>query len=103
MAWYGIRTVYHWGEKSDGTSVFEERIVAFEASSSDEAHAKARAEADAYSQGMAWIAHPEQVGYEQDGSPLIDAYEVWSELFESRSSLEEFYEQRYARFEYRPE
>lgn len=103
MAWYGIRTIYHWGEKSDGTSVFEERVVVFEAFSTDEAHARASAEAESYAEGTAWVVHPVQVGYEQDGMPLIDAYEVWSELFESRCSLEEFYAQRYSRFEYCPE
>ncbi|GGA29511.1 DUF4288 domain-containing protein [Dyella nitratireducens] len=103
MAWYGIRTIYQWGEKSDGTSIFEERIVVFEATSSDEAHAKASTEAKAYSGGTAWIAYPEQVGYEQDGKPLVDAYEVWSELFEGSCSLDEFYAQRYSRFLYHPE
>jgi hypothetical protein len=103
MAWFGIRTVYHWGEKSDGTVVFEERVVVFEADSSDEAHEKACAEAKTYAEGSDWVIHPDQVSYEQDGERLIDAYEVWSELFEARCSLEDFYTQRYSRFEYHPE
>lgn len=104
MAWYGVRTVYHWGEKSDGTAVFEERVVVFEAYSSDEAHEKASAEAKAYAEGTDWVIHSDQVSYEHgDGEHLIDAYEVWSELFEARCSLGEFYTQRYARFEYQPE
>ena len=45
MSWYAIRTVYDWGTKTDGTAVFEERIVVFEATSWDEAHTKARAPA----------------------------------------------------------
>ena len=31
MAWYAIRSVYLFGVKEDGTNVFEERVVAFEA------------------------------------------------------------------------
>lgn len=104
MAWYGLRTIYQWGEKSDMAAVFEERIVVFEATSADDAHAKASAEAEAYSEGTAWIVHPDQVSYEHsDGERLIDGYEVWSQLFEARCSLEEFYTQRYSHFEYHPE
>lgn len=103
MAWYGVRTIYHWGEKSDGMSVFEERVVVFEANSADEAHSKATSETKVYSEGKAWIVHPDQVSYEQDGQQLIDGYEVWSELFEARCSLEEFYDRRYSQFQYHPE
>jgi len=48
-------------------------------------------------------AHHEFSGYEQDGSPLIDGYELRSELFESRQSLDEFYADRYGRYEYHAE
>jgi hypothetical protein len=49
MTWYGIRTVYCWGQKSDGKNVFEERVVAFSGASHDEAFDKAKKEATAYS------------------------------------------------------
>lgn len=103
MPWYAIRTVYHFGVKGDGTNVFEERIVSFEASDWPEAHAKAEAESDTYAKDRDLSVHPERSGYEQDGEPLIDGYEIWSELFESPLSLENFYTERYAKYEYHPE
>lgn len=103
MPWFAIRTVYHFGIKSDGMNVFEERIVCFSAASSDEAHLKASAESAEYEARNNVIAHPEQSGYEQDGQALIEGYEVWSELFESRDSLDQFYAKRYGRYEYRVE
>ncbi|MDR2872870.1 MAG: DUF4288 domain-containing protein [Xanthomonadaceae bacterium] len=104
MAWYAIRTVYLFGTKKDGTNVFEERIVAFEAASWDEAHIKADKKSRAYAAAHQGVkVHPEQVGYRQDGAALIDGYELWSELFESTQTLEEFYQNRYASLKYRPE
>ena len=43
------------------------------------------------------------MAYEQDGDALIDGYEVWSELFESAESLEEFHQSRYGKYEYHPD
>jgi hypothetical protein len=103
MAWFGIRSVYFWGQKSDGTNVFEERVVCFEAPTADEAHAKARRESERYAADNGYTAHPEQEGYEQDGDTLIDGYEVWSLLLESRESLAEFYAARYLKYDYQPE
>jgi hypothetical protein len=103
MAWYAIRTVYAFKVKDDGTHVFEERVVVFEAQSWDQAIDKARIEADIYAAENAFEMHPEQAGYEQDGGTLIDGYEVWSELFESRLALDEFYARRYADYEYHPD
>jgi hypothetical protein len=102
MPWYAIRTVYLFGQKPDGTNVFEERVVAFEAASWDEANAKGDAESTAYADANGFEAHPEQSGYEQDGAALVDGYEVWSELFEARLGLEEFYQQRYAAYDFEP-
>ncbi|MFO1385804.1 MAG: hypothetical protein U1F55_06380 [Chitinivorax sp.] len=103
MPWYAIRTVYHFGVKSDGKNVFEERMVSFEASCWSEAHAKAEAESRTYAMDREVSAHPERVGYETDGEQLIDGYEIWSELFESPLSLKEFYTERYDKYEYHPE
>jgi hypothetical protein len=103
MPWFAIRTVYHFGVKADGTNVFEERVVSFEAESAADAHRKADAESDAYALENNFVAHPEQSGYQQDGSPQIDGYEVWSELFESRQTLEQFYASRYTAFLYTPD
>jgi len=103
MPWYAVRTVYLFGSKSDGTNVFEERVVVFEAATWDEAHSKGNAESERYAAQNNFIAHPEHSGYEQDGEALIDEYEVWSELFEDRSSLEDFYVKRYGQYEYNPE
>lgn len=103
MPWYAIRNVYHFGTKSDGTNVFEERVVCFEAASWPEAHEKAEAESKEYAEANGFTAHSEQYGYEQDGKALIDGYELWSELFESNQTLEQFYEIRYAKYLYHPE
>jgi len=103
VPWYAIRTVYHFGVKSDGTNVFEERVVCFNAESWGEAHLRAELESEHYEKQNNVVAHPEQSGYEQDGENLVDEYEVWSELFESTSELSEFYAQRYGRYEYHAE
>lgn len=103
MSWYAIRTVYLFDKKLDGQNVFEERVVCFEAESWEEAHSKARDEADEYAALHELTAHPEQIGYEQDGVPLIDGYELWSELFEAPMTLEAFYNRRYERFAHDPE
>jgi len=103
MNWYAVRTVYHFGTKPDGTNIFEERIVAFQAASFDEAHQKADAEAAKYEQDHGLTAHEDQLSYQQDGDELIDGYEIWSQLFEASLSLNEFYAERYTRFDYHPE
>ena len=103
LSWYAIRSVYLFGVKEDGTNIFEERVVAFEAESWDEAHEKARAEADEYAEANELEAHSEQIGYEQDGVPLIDGYELWSELYESAEPLAAFYERRYSTYDYTPD
>lgn len=103
MPWYAIRSVYLFGSKADGKNVFEERVVVFGAVSWTQAQEKAAVEAAKYAEENNFVAYPERIGYEQDGSPLIDGYEVWSELFEANASLEEFYANRYAKFEHQPE
>ena len=103
MSWYAIRTIYLFGSKADGTNVFEERVVCFGAESWDDAYQKARVESRNYAEANNFEAHSQQSGYEQDGDNLIDGYEVWSELFEARLSLEEFHDHRYSAFLYTPE
>lgn len=101
MAWFAIRSVYHFSTKPDGTNVFEERIVCFEAATQEEAHEKAYVERQAYAKENGFTAHKQQIGYEQDGDPLIDGYELWSDMFESKDTLEMFYSKRYNRFQYK--
>ena len=103
MSWYAIRSVYHFGAKADSTNIFEERIVSFQAESWAEAHAKAEAESETYARENGFESHPEQEGYEQDGELQIDGYEIWSQLFESRLSLVDFFAERYSRYDYSPE
>ena len=102
MPWFAIRSVYLFGIKPGDVNVFEERVVCFEAETSDVAHAKAEVEAEEYARDNKIVLHPEQSGYKQDGNPLIDKYEVWSELFEARLTLNEFYENRYSKYLYEP-
>ena len=101
MAWFGIRCVYLFEARENGTNVFEERVVCFEANSADEAQEKAYIEREAYAKENGFVAHKQQIGYEQDGDALIDGYEVWSELYESNDTLEQFYEKRYRAFQYK--
>ena len=95
MPWYAIRTVYLFGQKADGSNVFEERVVCFQAASWDEANAKADAESSRYAEANGFEAHPEQSGYELDAATLVDGHEVWSEMFQSREDLPAFYRQHY--------
>lgn len=103
MAWFAVRSIYLFAIKSDGKNVFEERMVCFEAESADAAHVKAKVESERYAQENGYEVLPVRESYEQDGDALIDGYEVWSTLFESRESLEEFYENRYGKYDYQPE
>jgi hypothetical protein len=103
MAWFGIRSIYLFGQKSDGTNLFEERVVCFEAGSADEAHDKAKVESERYTADNGLEVFPERESYEQDGDALIDGYEVWSAMFESPESLADFYAARYTKYEYEPE
>ena len=102
--WYAIRTIYKFGRKGK-LNIYEERIVVFSGKDWDEAWDKAFKESKEYSNGAfgkKYISHPIQSGYEQDGDKLIDGYEVWSELSESKLRIGDFYKQKYTRFEYKP-
>ena len=103
MRWFAVRSVYLCRTRPDGTNIFEERVVGFSAESADDAHEKAFAEADAYAASNKFVAYDEQRSYEQDGDPLIDGYELWSQLFESKLSLDDFYAARYSGYEYHPD
>jgi len=103
MPWFAIRNLYHFGVKSDGKNVFEERVVCFQAATEDEAHKKGLKEAEQYATDNDFTVGPDQYAYRQDDRNLIDGYELFSQLFESSESPEEFYENRYERYEYHPE
>ncbi len=103
MPWFAIRSVYLFGRKNDGTNIYEERVVAFEADSTENAHARAAIESDQYAVENGFEAYPHQVGYRQDDDALIDGYELWSAMFESSESLSQFYENRYRKCEYMPD
>ena len=101
--WLGIRTIYLFGQKKDGTNLFEERVVVFSGADKKEAFKKAEIESDEYASSLGLECYPEMISYEQDGDPLIDGYEVWSEVYEAKMSLEEFYTSRYDAFKYKPD
>ncbi|MCO1336843.1 DUF4288 domain-containing protein [Microbulbifer sp. OS29] len=106
MKWFAVRTIFHFGIKEDGKNVFEERTVVFSGESAEEAFEKADAEVEEYSKcdDRADLAiHPSKELYIQDGDPLIDGYEVWSQLFETTETMEEFFKNRYERYEYTPD
>ncbi len=103
MAWFAVRSVYLFGQKSDGTNIFEERVVCFEAASAREAYPKAKQESEQYAAENNFAVFPEREAYEQDGDALIEGYELWSTLLEARLSLAEFFAERYERYTYHPE
>lgn len=102
MGWYAVRNIYHFGTKRNGKNIFEERIVGFEAADFEEAHAKGAEESDCYAKSNGFDVYSEQDVYKQDGTPLIDGYELWSCLYESDKTLEVFYKDFYERYEYDP-
>lgn len=104
MAWFAVRSVYLTNRKqSGGANVFEERIVAIEAENEDQAFEKAEEESARYADYHHFDAHDEMRMYTQDGDALIDGYELWSQLYESREDLDTFYKRRYDQYQYHPE
>ena len=107
MSWYGIRTIYHFGKKKDGRNLFEERVTIFSGKTSDEAFAKAHAEAETYAKQLKLDWHPVQESYLLDDfldgpAPKIEGYDVWSQVFEFDGDLRSFMQARYERYFYHP-
>jgi hypothetical protein len=103
MPWFAIRTVYHFGQKLDGTNIFEERVVAFEADNRDLAFEKGEAEAHEYAKVTKVVAYPDWHSYQLDPIPMADGQEVWSAMFEAALTLKDFYEARYCAYDYDPD
>ena len=101
--WYGIRSVFLFDQKKDGTNVFEERVVVFSGTTVERAFAKAKKEAENYAKVLKMKMYPYMEAYTQDGDALIDGYEVWSVLYESRETLSSFFKTRYQKYEYHPD
>ncbi|MFH1024492.1 MAG: hypothetical protein V1809_14015 [Planctomycetota bacterium] len=101
--WYGVRSIFLFGQKKDGTNVFEERVVVFSGVTVERAFAKAQKEAEGYAKALNMKMHPCMEAYTQDGDALIDGYEVWSVLYESRETLRSFFKNRYDKYEYHPD
>jgi len=101
--WYGVRSIFLFGRKKDGTNVFEERVVVFSGITVERAFAKAEKEARGYAKALNMKRHPYMEAYIQDGDTLIDGYEVWSVLCESRESLKSFFKNRYDKYQYHPD
>jgi hypothetical protein len=103
MTWFAVRTIYLFGTTEDNQNVYEERIVSIEANNFEEAHSKGREEAEEYCDGNGFDMHPEQLVYKQDGSSLIDNYELWSNLYQSSLNISDFYQEHYEKYLYTPE
>jgi hypothetical protein len=93
--WFGVRSLFLFGKKQDGTNIIEERIVVYSGQDWEDVFAKAEQADAAYIRDSAMMVHPWREAYEQDGDALIDGYEVWSTLYETPSSLDEFVHQHY--------
>src|SRR5262245_58935098 len=103
MEWFAVRSVFRFGEKSDGTTIYEERIVGFSGANVRDALAKAEAESEQYAKDGGFKLVGDLMAYQQDGEPLIDGYELFSQLFESDQAPEDFFQIRYTRYLYVPE
>ena len=103
IMWFGIRSICLFGKKKDGTNIYEERVLVFSGADENEALEKALTELKEYTKFHKTVGHPWVVGYMQDGDPLIEGYEVWSKLFETKETLDEFWESRYKKYEYFPD
>ena len=93
------------GPQSDGTGIFEERIILFRASDAESACALAETESRRYLQLNPtfqrvgeWIAFAIRLdGEELNGS------EIWSGLSSSDMAQQEYYKRRYTDFEFQPD
>lgn len=103
MPWFAVRCFYLVGQKPDELNIFEERIVGYSAHDSEVAHEKAFQESKQYARESGFTRSDFQEHYEQTGDPLIEGYELWSQFFEARLSLEEFVQERSLKYEYHPE
>ena len=105
MPWFSIRAVYMHERQSDGTGIFEERILLFRASDAERACALAENESRRYLQLNRtfqrvgeWIAF----AIRPDGEEL-NGSEIWSGLSSSDMTPEEYYKRRYIDFEFQPD
>ena len=102
MPWFSIRAVYMHERQSDGTGIFEERILLFRASDTERACALAENESRRYLQLNPtfqrvgeWIVFAIRLdGEELNGS------EIWSGLSSSDMGQQEYYKRRYTDFEF---
>jgi hypothetical protein len=102
MEWFAIRSLYLFGIDEFGNNVFEERIVSICAKDFTQAHIKGRLEAEEYASNNKFEMHSEQLVYKQDGKQLIDGYELWSVLYQSKLTLNNFYKSHYLKYVYTP-
>ena len=99
QAWFSVRSIFRSDLTEDGKPrrCFEERVVLFRASSSDEAIAKGEAEAKRYAE--AW-PHPKIidriVAFSIQDEELQEGDEVWSCVRDLDISDEEFLHRIYA-------
>ena len=106
MEWFAVRSIFLFGKKRDGKNIIEERITVFEAEDPDAAFEKAAQEAEEYAKNEEredFEIFAEMELYRQDGDPLIDGYEVWSQLFETHEDMATFFKNRYDKYEYTPD
>jgi hypothetical protein len=105
MTWYSIRAVYAHGSDSDGSVIFEERIVLFRADDVERAFALAETESGQYLQlNPTFQRIGEWVAFEiAGGLSDLNKAEIWSGLSRSELSPERFYEQRYTAGELQPD
>jgi hypothetical protein len=97
--WYSVRSVFRSDRVADGKPerIFEERVVVFRASSTEEALSKGRVEAQRYAAGE---THPTMldhiVAFALWEEELCEGEEVWSCLRQSCDSDEQYLDRVYA-------
>jgi len=100
--WFAVRSVFKFGEKKDGTNIFEERVVLFRAENEKEAFARAEDEAREYlDEDDDEEMHPHLELYKiDDDVDDLDGQEVWSFLTQSDLEIEDHFDERFDKAEY---
>jgi len=96
---FAIRSLYTIAIAQDGTYLYEERVVHFSGKTEAEALAKAEMESMDRADHLEIDVYGERLICQIDHLNLADGVELWSDEMQSPLEVDEFYQQKYSRFE----
>ena len=96
---YAIRSLYTIAIAPDGKYVYEERVVHFSGKTEAEAVAKAELESIERSDRLEIDVFGERLSCRIGRLSLDDGVELWSDEMESHLEVDDFYQQKYSKFE----